>query len=82
MNTFAVGARVVLEADGQVWTRTVTAGGTNYGSSGPPELHFGLGERPRVERMTIHWPNGRDDVFDDVETRQTLTVRQRGAAHW
>lgn len=82
MNTFAVGARVVLESEGQVWTRTVTAGGTNYGSSGPPELHFGLGERPGVERMTIHWPNGRDDVFEEVETRQTLTVRQRGAAHW
>jgi hypothetical protein len=77
-----VGARVKVEDEGQTWTRTVTAGGQNYGSSGPPEVHFGLGDRKRVDRLTILWPNGREDVFEKVDAKQILTVRQRGAQHW
>ena len=81
-NTAAVGALVKVEDKGQAWTRTVTAGGQNYGSSGPPEVHFGLGAIKRVDHLTIFWPNGDEDVFEKVDTKQILTVRQRGAQSW
>jgi hypothetical protein len=58
-NRNAVGARVrVLAEDGRHWTRWVTAGGTGYGSGGPPEVHVGLGDLDRIDRVEVLWPDG------------------------
>ena len=75
-NTHAVGAQVWLESEGQLQTRTVHAGGTSYGSGGPPEVHFGLGEHEVVERLTIVWPDGQTSDFQDVDARQALRIRR------
>ncbi|MFT4621667.1 MAG: hypothetical protein ACI8PZ_000319 [Myxococcota bacterium] len=75
-NTRAVGARVVVEADGQRWERTVLAGGTGYGSGAPPEVHFGLGDVEWIDRITVLWPDRRANVFDDIEPRQGVRIRR------
>jgi hypothetical protein len=75
-NTRAVGARVIVEAGTQRWERTVTAGGTGYGSGGPPEVHFGLGDVAHVDRITVLWPDRRANVFEDIEPRQGLRIRR------
>jgi tetratricopeptide (TPR) repeat protein len=52
-NRDAIGARV--EVDGQVkWLFA----GSGYVSQHTKLLHFGLGERPRAEKVSIHWPSG------------------------
>lgn len=58
-NRLGVGTRVkVLAEDGRSWVRWVTAGGTGYGTGGPPEVHFGLGDLERIERLEVRWPDG------------------------
>ena len=57
-NRFGVGASVRITAGDEVWTRTVTAGGTGFGSGGPPEVHVGLGALERVDRVEVWWPDG------------------------
>ena len=59
----AVGARVTLEAGGRSQVREVKAG-SSYLSQNDPRLHFGLGEQPRVDRLTVRWPNG---VIQEVD---------------
>ena len=73
-NRFAVGARVELLTAAGTQTRTVIAGGTNFASAGPPEVHFGLGEADEVERLTVNWPDGTSSVFEQVAAFQQVKV--------
>jgi len=57
-NTGAVGARVVLLADGLEQSREVQAG-SGYLAGHDLGVHFGLGRAERVERLAVHWPSGR-----------------------
>ncbi|MEZ4318547.1 MAG: CRTAC1 family protein [Myxococcota bacterium] len=57
-NARAIGARVTVSAGPHVVTRWVTAGSTSMFSSGPPELHFGLGEELLIDRIDVVWPDG------------------------
>ena len=55
------------------------AGGTGYGSGGPPEVHFGSGDAPRIARVVITWPDGAVTELANVRPRQRLTVRREQA---
>jgi hypothetical protein len=77
-NTYAVGARVVIEVDGVEQPRWVMAGGTGLGSAGPLELHFGLGESTMVDRLTVHWPDGSESWFTDIPSNQRVWVLRDG----
>jgi hypothetical protein len=61
-NRDAIGAVVRLYQSSQVLTRQVQAAG-GYLSQSSRTVHFGLGDRPNIERIEITWPSG---------TRQTL----------
>ncbi len=77
-NTSAVGARVEVIVDGVTQTRWMSIGSTGLASSGPPEVHFGLGPAPHVDVLRVTWPGGKSEEWVDVETRQVLTVIQDG----
>jgi hypothetical protein len=70
-NPFAIGAEVVVQ--GTELRRTVRAGGTSLLSSGPPEVHLGLGERREVE-LLVRWPDGQLDVVGPIDTQQRITI--------
>jgi hypothetical protein len=74
-NHSAVGARVKVVAADRSWVRWVTAGGTGYGTGGPPEVHFGLGDLRTVDRIEVLWPDGTSSwVGVDVPTDQRITI--------
>ena len=72
----AVGARVVVEAGSWRATRWMLAGGDGLASSGPAELHFGLGTRPAVDRITVVWPDATRSVLGPVSANQHLEIRR------
>lgn len=83
-NRDAVGAEVLLEVGptrctGQPWLakqlRHVTAGGS-YASQHSFRLYFGLGELGRVDRLTVRWPGGGEEVFRDVAAKQLVRITQ------
>lgn len=78
-NTHAVGARVEVEADGRLQTRWVLAASTSLYTSTVQPTHFGLGEVERVDRLTIHWPDGSVSSWSDLNTRQRVTAVQAEA---
>jgi len=61
-NTWGIGARVVVHTDSGTFTREVTAK-PGWGGAVTPRAHIGLGDR-RVERVTVHWPDGAEQVVD------------------
>jgi len=56
-NRRAIGAEVLLEA-GILNQRRVVDGGSGFASQNDRRLHFGLGSREWVDRVTIFWPSG------------------------
>jgi enediyne biosynthesis protein E4 len=77
-NRSAIGARVTVEAGGQVYHREVLAG-RGYLSQSELPLTFGLGKTAKIDRVTVAWP-GRDPgpttVRENVDADQTLIVHQ------
>jgi hypothetical protein len=60
-------------------TRQQTAqrvAGSGYLSQDDGRLHFGLGSAARVDRITVHWPSGREQVLRHVAADRVLTVEE------
>jgi hypothetical protein len=62
-NRDAVGAVVRLYQGDRVLTRQVQAAG-GYLSQSSRTLHFGLGDRPDIDRVVITWPGGLRQTID------------------
>jgi hypothetical protein len=73
-NRDAVGAVVTVHAGKEVMVRQVDAAG-GYLSQSSKTVHFGLGERTKVDRVVIRWPRGRRQVLDGpaINTLHRLT---------
>jgi hypothetical protein len=75
-NTFAIGAKIILEADGQSWFRILRAGGTNFATGQPPIAHFGLGGLEEVNVRVI-WPDGAEEEIGAIQTRQRILITRQ-----
>jgi hypothetical protein len=64
-NADVVGARLILEYDGQRQTRFAKGGGS-YASSGDRRHVFGLGGAAKIDRLTVIWPNGERQEYTDL----------------
>jgi hypothetical protein len=75
-NTWGQGALVVLELDGggRLVRRLEPSG--SYLSSSEPILTIGLGERPSVRRVVVHWPGGGQEVLDQPPLSTTVEIWQ------
>jgi hypothetical protein len=74
MNRHAIGARVKVRTGAIEQTRYILAGGTGWGSSGPPDAHFGLDMSEVVDEIEITWPDGHIDQIEQVNAREVLTL--------
>jgi hypothetical protein len=63
-NRDAIGALVKLYAGKEVMVRQVQGAG-GYLSQSSKTVHFGLGSRPRVDRVEIRWPSGRQQTIQN-----------------
>ncbi len=61
----AVGARLTLDAGGRQLLRAVKGGGS-YLSSGDRRLLVGLGADAKVGRLTVRWPSGKVQSWDNL----------------
>ncbi|MCR9200568.1 MAG: FG-GAP-like repeat-containing protein [Planctomycetaceae bacterium] len=61
----AVGAVVVCTVNGRKLRAAVTAG-DGYHASNERVLHFGLGDADVIDRLEVHWPDGRQQSWRDV----------------
>jgi hypothetical protein len=64
-NRDAIGAKVTVEVGGRQIVEEKKAG-SSYETSGDPRLHFGLGKTGTAARVTVRWPGGGEDIFEDL----------------
>ena len=64
-NRDAIGARVTVATNGKQLLEEKKAG-SSYQTSNDPRLHFGLGDADAASRVSVRWPGGGEDVFENV----------------
>ncbi len=69
----AFGSTVTVQCGQRTWKRQLTAG-SGYQASNERMLLFGLGESERVDRLTLHWPSGAKQTFDDIQADRELAI--------
>jgi hypothetical protein len=74
-NGDGVGARVMVVA-GDLTQVDEVHSGRGYQSHWGSRLHFGLGQRDRVDRIEVRWLGGGVDVLENVQTKQLLTITE------
>jgi len=72
-----LGARV--EGDGQVQENYYTRG---FQSSVPSLLHFGLGDKVKVDSLVVFWPDGKVQRLYDVQSNQKISLKYQNAADY
>ena len=70
---WAEGAWVEFKTAGQKLIR-LKKGGTSYASTSDRRLHLGLGKADKVDRLTVHWPSGLVEQFQEVAGNQRIAL--------
>ena len=74
----AVGAIVEIQCQGETFSSWMT-GGDGYMCSNEPLLHFGIADHQSIDQLTVRWPNGDRQTFDDVPiNRRVLLIEGLG----
>jgi hypothetical protein len=74
-NRDGIAARVELISGGRKQVAGRVAG-SGYLSQDDGRLHFGLGAVARVDKLTIHWPSGREQTLENLAVDRILTVEE------
>jgi enediyne biosynthesis protein E4 len=77
-NSFAVGARVEVEADGHTQVQEVVAGFGQHGQQHERTLTFGLAGAKEIDSIVVRWPDGTVDTVDGVDRDTHVRIRQGG----
>ena len=68
-----VGAQLTLRSGDFVIYREMTAGGA-FGSSSSPFVHFGLGNRTKIDSLQVAWPSGERQVYTKVPVNRFIRI--------
>jgi len=74
-NRDGVGARVKVSA-GDLVLHAQRKGGMSYQSAQDPRLHFGLGQRSRVDSVEIYWPSGNATKLAGLQSDQIIAIKE------
>ena len=69
----ATGARVIVDAGGRRFLRTIN-GSYSYLSCSDPRAHFGLGPANSVDAIEVKWPDGERERFAGGAVDRAVTV--------
>ncbi len=69
----AIGAKITVISGGkkQVFVNQWTSG---YLSNNDQRLHIGLGQQKLISKLEIKWPNGKQEVYENIKSDRYLTI--------
>ncbi|HVZ64659.1 MAG TPA: FG-GAP-like repeat-containing protein [Lacunisphaera sp.] len=74
-NRFGIGATVRLETAAGVQVRQLWLA-RGYMSSSEPAVHFGLGRDAIIQRLTVTWPSGFEQTFENLAADRRYTITE------
>lgn len=76
-NVFGVGTSVTIHSADKQQTKIVNPY-KGYASSAEPVAYFGLGKNKIVSKLTIAWPDGTIENFNNIPVNSKVTIRSNG----
>jgi hypothetical protein len=76
-NRDGIGGRITIEAAGlpkQLWEIKRTVG---IYSVSDPRAHFGLGATATIDKVTVEWPSGKKQVFENVAGDEHYVIDEK-----
>ncbi len=73
-NVFAQGAVVTVRSTSMTQTAQVGGGGS-YLSQHSTDINFGLGPADRIETVTVNWPDGTEESYQDLTLNMVNQVQ-------
>ncbi len=74
-NRHGVGATLRVENGDDIQVRYITLAG-GFSAANEPAAHFGLGDRKTIERLSVRWPSGHRQVFENLPADRLYTIRE------
>jgi len=74
-NRFAIGAKIEICLRGRRFLRRAHTDGS-YLSANDVRVHFGLGDDAKIEKLIVHWPDGRREDWERIQADRIVTIRQ------
>ncbi len=74
-NRHGVGATLRVENGDDIQVRYITLA-RGFASAGEAAAHFGLGDRKTIERLSVRWPSGHRQVFENLPADRLYTIRE------
>ncbi len=76
-NRQGVGASVTVETEMEpLLQKRVLSLARGFMSCSEPVLHFGIGENKTVNKLTIHWPSGIDQVLTELQANMRYVIAE------
>ena len=75
VNRDAVGARVYVYAGNRHVSGEIQTG-SSFLSQNDPRVHTGLGDETSYQRIEVHWPGGRREVFPGGNANQIVVLKE------
>jgi len=71
---------VTIETGGEKQLRLVSAG-SGFASQNSARLYFGLNDKRQIDALTVRWPSGRLDRFENdkgaaIAARQLVRIKE------
>jgi hypothetical protein len=77
-NRFGIGAKVTLESAAGIQVRTLALG-RGFMSSSEPIVHFGLGDDAVIRRLSVSWPSGAVQTFENLAADRRFIITEPSA---
>ena len=74
-NRTGIGSRVTVECAGRRIVRDLFSPNGFMGQS-PAELLIGVGDTTMIHRLTVRWPTGQSQQFENVPVDSVITIRE------
>lgn len=75
-NSESVGAKIILEVDGEKQYRFQFGGGSY--ASAPGKRHvFGLGDKTKIDKLTVIWPKGWKQEWKNLTVDQYHVLKEK-----
>jgi hypothetical protein len=78
-NRDGIGARITVRAGKRNLVDEVRSG-SSYISNNDMRVHFGLGTATKIDSVTVRWPNGRMETFEDLSVDAIHTLKEGDGA--
>jgi hypothetical protein len=78
-NRDGIGARITVRASKRILVDEVRSG-SSYISNNDMRVHFGLGAATKIDSVTVRWPNGRMETFEDLSVDAIHTLKEGDGA--